>query len=358
MAARWLGGARMTALLVVGTLAALLVAAAGSARAAPLGQTSDFPTPDVPDEIAAGPDGNLWFTESGASRIGEINPVTHATSDFPTPTASGGPLGIVAGPDGNLWFIENGPGKVGMVGAGAPGASIAAPAVTGSGQQGTQQVCQGDRWSDWAGQQPSVSEYGFDGYQWLIDGAAIPGATSRSYTPAAGDVGHQLSCTTTVTYALLPTTTSATSPPVTVIPQASGPTGQTGSQGPPGQTGSPGVAGQTGPPGPAGKVELVSCKTVTKTVTRKHKKVRVKRQSCTTQLLAGPVKFTAAAADARATLSRAGVVYATGYASYPPAGVRTRLLAARQLARGRYTLTLISRHGTRQATTQQQVTIR
>ncbi len=159
----------------------------------------------------------------------------------PDPDRHSYPSGIAAGPDGNLWFTEGNAGKIALVGAGVSAASIAAPSVTGSVQQGTQQVCQGDRWADWAGQQPLVSAYGFDGYQWLLDGTPIAGQTARSYTPATGDIGHQLSCTVTVSYPLLGVTASASSAAVTVIPQASGP---------------------TGPLGPAGRVKLVTCRTV------------------------------------------------------------------------------------------------
>jgi streptogramin lyase len=64
--------------------------------------------------ITTGPDGNLWFAEFGASKVGVINPTTHAISDFATPTASSSPRGITAGSDGNLWFTED-VGKIGMI---------------------------------------------------------------------------------------------------------------------------------------------------------------------------------------------------------------------------------------------------
>ena len=199
-----------------------------------------------------GPTATCGSPSRARARSAMINPTTHAITEFATPTAvqrpardhgrarrqplvhrvrrrtrsarstrsrtrsatsrrrppAALPQGITAGPDGNLWFTEGGASKIGLLGAGAQAASIAAPSRNRSGQQGTQQVCQGDRWSDWAGQQPSVSEYSFDGFQWLRDGSAITGATSQSYTPVAADVGHQLSCTVTVTYALLQTTRS------------------------------------------------------------------------------------------------------------------------------------------------------
>ena len=102
----------------------------------------------------------------------------------------------------------------------------------------------------------------------------------------------------------------------------------------------------------------MSCKTVTRTVTRHGKKVKVKRQKCTTKLVSGPVKFTAANTSARATLSRRGVVYATGYAYASRRGVRrTVLLVARTLRPGRYTLTLTSGRGRHTTRTHSQITI-
>jgi virginiamycin B lyase len=68
---------------------------------------NEFPIPTAdsgPNEITAGPDGNLWFTE-GAGRIGRITPAGVIT-EFAIPTADGDPFGITPGPDGNLWFTE------------------------------------------------------------------------------------------------------------------------------------------------------------------------------------------------------------------------------------------------------------
>jgi hypothetical protein len=115
-----------------------------------------------------------------------------------------------------------------------------------------------------------------------------------------------------------------------------GANGAAGTAGPPGTNGVPGATGAAGPPGPAGEVELVTCKSVT-TGTGKHKQTV---QKCTTKLTSSPVKFTAASADRRSSLSRAGVIYASGYTRRTRIGLQTSLVAARKLARGRYTLTL------------------
>jgi hypothetical protein len=331
-------------------------------RITPSGQITEFSTGlqpsngSSPFEIAAGADGGVWFTDPGTTKeIGRITP-SGQISEFSAglqPSNGSYPAQIAAGADGNMWFTDQGTTRaIGLVGVGAQAASVRQPSVTGSGEQGTQQVCQGDQWSQWAGVVPSADAYSFDGFQWLRDGTAIVGATAQAYTPVAGDVGHQLSCTITVTYPLpLDVTASATSSGITVIPQNSGATGAqgpAGSNGPAGATGT-GSTGATGPQGPAGKVELVTCKT--KKV--KHGTKRV----CKTKLVTGPVKFKTAATDEHAVLSRNGVIDATGYARQTRGGAQIWLLAARQLAGGRYTLTLTSRHGHRQITTSKQVTI-
>ncbi|HKI33564.1 MAG TPA: Ig-like domain-containing protein [Gemmataceae bacterium] len=79
------------------------------------GAISEFPIPtsnSEPGQIVAGPDGNLWFSESQGHKIGEINPVTDAINEFPVPSAKGNLSGaLTIGPDNNLWFSEA--GKIG-----------------------------------------------------------------------------------------------------------------------------------------------------------------------------------------------------------------------------------------------------
>jgi virginiamycin B lyase len=64
---------------------------------------------------AVGPDGNLWFAEGNASKVGVFNPTTHAISEFATPTANSLPREITAGPDGNIWFTEFGANKLARI---------------------------------------------------------------------------------------------------------------------------------------------------------------------------------------------------------------------------------------------------
>ncbi len=76
----------------------------------------DPPTPkSAPLFITTGPDGNLWFTEFGANRIGRINPTTGAITEFPLPTPDAQPISITTGPDGNLWFTERHANSIGRI---------------------------------------------------------------------------------------------------------------------------------------------------------------------------------------------------------------------------------------------------
>ena len=86
-------------------------------RITPKGKVTEFPLPTPnsgPAVITAGPDGNLWFTESSANRIGRITPAGTVT-EFPIPTPNSVPAGITAGPDGNVWFTELGASQIGRI---------------------------------------------------------------------------------------------------------------------------------------------------------------------------------------------------------------------------------------------------
>jgi streptogramin lyase len=87
---------------------------AWGAAAIPSSAISEFPIPTAksgPGWITAGSDGNMWFTEQEASKIGRITP-SGTISEFPVPpyvlspgVSQPDPPGtITAGPDGNLWF--------------------------------------------------------------------------------------------------------------------------------------------------------------------------------------------------------------------------------------------------------------
>ncbi|MHB8645916.1 MAG: virginiamycin B lyase family protein [Thermomicrobiales bacterium] len=96
------------------------------------GSVTEFTIPtagSTPHGITAGPDGNLWFTEYNGNRIGRITPGGMVT-EYPVPTASSAPAFIAAGADGNLWFTERDGNRVGRV-AIAPPPTVTASAPTG-----------------------------------------------------------------------------------------------------------------------------------------------------------------------------------------------------------------------------------
>jgi virginiamycin B lyase len=76
--------------------------------AAPTGHFKVFRVPTAgsdPRRITAGPDGNMWFTESNinVSQIGRIDAAGNVT-EFVVPTRFSQPDDIVSGPGGALWF--------------------------------------------------------------------------------------------------------------------------------------------------------------------------------------------------------------------------------------------------------------
>ncbi len=67
-----------------------------------------------PGGITAGPDGNLWFVETAANKIGKIT-TAGSISEYSIPTADSGPTAITQGADGNLWFIESSTTNIGRI---------------------------------------------------------------------------------------------------------------------------------------------------------------------------------------------------------------------------------------------------
>jgi streptogramin lyase len=95
-----------------------LLAAPASALCAPAGQILQFPTQSPnsePTGIAAGPEGNLWFTEEREDKIGRISVSGSPIAEFAIPTPESEPADIAMGPEGNLWFTESKGNKIGRI---------------------------------------------------------------------------------------------------------------------------------------------------------------------------------------------------------------------------------------------------
>jgi streptogramin lyase/photosystem II stability/assembly factor-like uncharacterized protein len=81
----------------------------GTIKEFPLASFVEFEAPTSSQDITRGPDGNIWFTEYGSGKIGQILVNSPNTiSEFPLPDSSMQPTSITAGPptDGNVWFTE------------------------------------------------------------------------------------------------------------------------------------------------------------------------------------------------------------------------------------------------------------
>ncbi len=74
-----------------------------------------------------GPDGNLWFCESGAAKIGCFDPRSATFTEFSLPTPGATPIGIALGGDGNLWFAQKKANKIGRMSPGGALAEFAVP---------------------------------------------------------------------------------------------------------------------------------------------------------------------------------------------------------------------------------------
>src|SRR5438132_201360 len=78
---------------------------------------TEFPVPtsnSIPFGITHGNDGNLWFTENYANKIGKITP-SGTFTEFPVPTSNSVPFSITQGNDGDLWFTESYVDKIGNI---------------------------------------------------------------------------------------------------------------------------------------------------------------------------------------------------------------------------------------------------
>ncbi|HTU88231.1 MAG TPA: choice-of-anchor D domain-containing protein [Solirubrobacteraceae bacterium] len=123
----------------------------------------------------------------------------------------------------------------------------------------------------------------------------------------------------------------------------SGPAGTTGSAGLPGAQGATGAQGLAGG---NGVIELLSCaqvkKVVFKTIGGHRKRVTITTQICTTKTISGSVTFTTTSLP-RVSLSRHGVVYASGIETFGSPRLTLTVTSDHELPRGKYTLTLRTR---------------
>ena len=192
-------------------------------RITPSGTITEFPlltAYSYPYGIAAGADGNLWFTEQNGNRIGRITP-SGTITEFPIPTANSVPYGIAAGADGNVWFTEYNGNKIGRIGLVAPAITSAAGVTFTAGQAGSF----------------TVTTTGFPSVSISAGGGVLPpgvsftdngdGTATLSGTPAAG-TGGSYKLTLTASNGVPPAATQAFTLTVIGPPASTGPPAITG----------------------------------------------------------------------------------------------------------------------------------
>jgi YD repeat-containing protein len=72
------------------------------------------PTGSKPDYVAAGPDGNLWYTFNGTDKVAKVATSGVILKEYALPAGSK-PASIIKGPDGNIWYWQNGTKKFGKM---------------------------------------------------------------------------------------------------------------------------------------------------------------------------------------------------------------------------------------------------
>ena len=82
------------------------------------GEVIEFPvqTPNASLRgVAVAPDGDLWFTENFANKIGRMAPDGRVIGEYAIPGANCGARAIIAAPDGRLFFSAHDAGAIGEV---------------------------------------------------------------------------------------------------------------------------------------------------------------------------------------------------------------------------------------------------
>ena len=142
------------------------------------GVVTEFPTPsgNSGSAITPGPDGNVWFTELSAATIARITPAGTIT-EFPPP-ANALPTGIVTGPDGNLWFTDSQLGAVGKMTTTGSYQEFILPAACAASSGGCH---------------PGANTAGPDGNLWFVNpgliGTVTPAGTITLFTVPPTDCG-------------------------------------------------------------------------------------------------------------------------------------------------------------------------
>jgi virginiamycin B lyase len=95
--------------MVMIRLIALAATVSFVASAAADSRVSYYPVPSGarPHDVAAAPDGTVWYTGQGNGRLGILDPKTGKIEEIPLGRGSA-PHGVIVGPDGAAWITDSG----------------------------------------------------------------------------------------------------------------------------------------------------------------------------------------------------------------------------------------------------------
>ena len=65
--------------------------------------------------VTVAPDGDLWFTENAANKIGRMSPAGELLGEYAIPSPQSGARCIVALADGRLFFTAHDSGEIGEI---------------------------------------------------------------------------------------------------------------------------------------------------------------------------------------------------------------------------------------------------
>ena len=104
----------LTASLAVLAAGALTLAPASSAAT---GDITEFALAagTAPNDVAAGPDGNLWVANSGNNTVSKVSTSGAVVATYTMTTANASPWAITAGPDGAMWVALRSGNKIAKV---------------------------------------------------------------------------------------------------------------------------------------------------------------------------------------------------------------------------------------------------
>jgi virginiamycin B lyase len=111
------------------------------------GVITEFPLPVAgtqPARIITGPDGGIWFTETGRSFIGHISS-EGSFSEIPLSRSGDASKGITAGPDGAVWFAQSPGNRIGRIGVEGVATAFLIPTAS-SGPSGITAGPDGNLW--------------------------------------------------------------------------------------------------------------------------------------------------------------------------------------------------------------------